>query len=75
MSNQIQLTDDYTSSLISSDAYDEPTQTIAIRFRSTGDVWHYGGCSPAMWEAYNAAESKGKYFHGTIKKNLQGVKQ
>ncbi len=69
------LNDDYTSDLISGDNYDEGTGTLAIRFRSNGTVWHYNGCSPATWEAYNAADSKGRYFHQNIKNNLQGVKQ
>ena len=69
------LNDDFTSDLVSGDAYDEATGTLAIRFRSNGTVWHYNGCSPAMWEAYSTSESKGKYFHQNIKKNLQGVKQ
>lgn len=69
------LNDDYTSDLISGDNYDEATQTLAVCFRSNGAVWHYSGCSPDMWKAYSEAESKGSFFHKTIKKNLQGVKQ
>ncbi len=71
----VPLNDDYTSDLISGDGFDEGTGTLAIRFRSNGTVWHYNGCSPDMWKAYSEAESKGRYFHQTIKKNLQGVKQ
>lgn len=71
----ITLTDDFTSDLISGDGYDEATETLAVRFRSNASVYHYAGCSPAMWTAYSEAESKGGYFHKTIKKNLQGVKQ
>lgn len=69
------LNDDYTSDLISGDAYDDSTETLAIRFRSNGNVYHYAGISPAIWDAYSKAESKGKYFHTLIKKNFQGVKQ
>ncbi len=71
----VPINDDYTSTLISGDNYDEGSATLVIRFRSTGAIYVYNGCSPAMWEAYNAAESKGTYFHNNIKKNLQGVKQ
>lgn len=69
------LNDDFTSDLISGDNYDPESNTLAIRFRSNGAVYHYNGCSPDMWEAYSKAESKGRYFHANIKKNLQGVKQ
>lgn len=72
--NQIELTPDYGSSLISGYGYDEASSTLAIQFRANGDVWHYGGCSPDMYEAFANSDSKGKYFHASIKKNLQGKK-
>ena len=70
----IPITEVASSSLISGDGYDYDNETLAIRFHG-GVVYHYRGCSPAMWEAYATAPSKGKYFHAHIKHNLQGEKQ
>lgn len=71
----IPLTEDYESSLISGHAHDPQTDTIAVRFRSTGETFHYSGASPELYQQFLASDSKGKFFHNVIKKNLSGVKQ
>ena len=51
--------------------YDEASQTLAIRFHS-GGTYAYDGVMPDVWQRFQAAESKGKFFHQHIKPTYQG---
>jgi hypothetical protein len=55
------------SSNIASIGYDPETQTLEIEFKR-GGVYQYSDVPADVWEAFQAAESKGKFFHAEIKK-------
>lgn len=59
------------SNMIAEDGYDPATETLAIKFQNN-QVWNYKGVDPRTFEEYNTSESKGKYFHRVIKKNIAG---
>lgn len=61
------------SSLIAADNYDSATQTLTVKF-ANGDTWSYSGVDPRTADAYETADSKGKYFLKTIKPNVAGTK-
>lgn len=53
-------------------AYDAATQTLELAFASRKEgepekVYHYHSFTPADWEAFEAAESKGSHFCRVIK--------
>ncbi len=54
------------STNISGVGYDQPTQTLAVRF-SNGRVYHYSEVTPKVYEDFNGAESKGKFFFSQIR--------
>ena len=65
---------DVESSQIHSIGYDPETQTLAIRFtrgygenRGPGSLYHYSNVPQDVYDAFLAAESKGKYFGQHIK--------
>lgn len=55
------------SSQITAIGYDAQSQTLVIRFKSNGAVYHYFDVPPATWEGFKAAESKGRFFGKNIK--------
>lgn len=60
------------SSQLHSYGYDAATQTLGIQFHNRdktgpGSLYHYQNFSPADWEAFKAAESKGSHFKKFIK--------
>jgi hypothetical protein len=56
------------STMLSHVGYDPTTQEIHATYRN-GGVTHAYACSPAMWASFQAAESKGKWFHANIDRN------
>lgn len=65
---------DVDSSQIHSIGYDPETQTLAIRFtrgfrenRGPGSLYHYSNVTQEDYDAFLAAESKGKHFGQNIK--------
>ena len=69
----IPLTPVTGSSMIAADGWDAQTQTLAVRFVN-GATYEYRGLSPAVYEAYSSAESKGSYLKKFVEKNVTGVK-
>jgi len=56
------------SSLLSTAAYDAASQVLELSFRAHPEkVYHYSNFTPADWEAFQQAESKGSHFLKTIK--------
>lgn len=62
-----------TSSNLSAYGYDEAAQTAAVQFRS-GHIFHYPGVPIYMWEAWQAAPSKGSFYAHEIKRRFSGEK-
>lgn len=69
-----------TSSQIDSTGYDAATRTLEIAFHGRKDkdgkptapsVYQYKDFPPEKWAAFQAAESKGKYFGAEIKGKYQ----
>lgn len=65
---------DVVSSQIHSIGYDPETQTLAVRFtrgygekRGPGSLYHYANVTREDYDAFLAAESKGKHFGAHIK--------
>ena len=58
---------DVESTLIAQVGYDAETQTLFIKFVTTGDTYRYAGVPQAIYDALLAAPSKGKYFAANIK--------
>lgn len=57
------------SSMIMSYGYDLETCILEIEFRN-GEIWQYHDFPEYMWYEFQAADSKGKYFHANIKKEF-----
>lgn len=55
------------SSQISHHGYDQESQTLALKFKHGGSVYHYEGVTPEMYENLTNAESVGKFFGQHIK--------
>lgn len=55
------------SSQIQSAGYDAATQTLAVRFHSGKSVYHYQGVPPDVAQAFDEAESKGRFLGASIK--------
>jgi KTSC domain len=51
-----------TSKMLASVAYDDQKQILHLRFRKSGDVYRYFEFSPADYQAFLDAESKGRFF-------------
>lgn len=54
------------SSNLEAMAYVPETTSLYIRFKG-GGTYHYDQVTLATWEAFQKAESKGKFFHANIK--------
>lgn len=54
------------SSMIESIGYDAGTSVLEIEFKG-GVVWAYENFPEYLWYEFEAAESKGKFFHKNIK--------
>ena len=55
-----------SSSVVASIAYDAPTKTLQVEFR-TGRVYWYLGVPPSEFEALKRAPSAGAYFNREIR--------
>lgn len=55
------------SSMIAEIGYDRKMQTLRVVFHKNGAVYDYPTFPERDWDAFLAAESKGKYFHRAIK--------
>jgi len=59
------------SSQIAKIGYDAATETLAIQFKNwkgdMGQTYYYANFTPADWEAFKGAESKGAHFGKFIK--------
>ena len=65
---------DVDSTQIHSIGYDPETQTLAVRFtrgygekRGPGSLYHYANVTQEDYDAFLAAESKGRHFGATFK--------
>lgn len=59
------------SSQIHAIGYDAETKTLAVQFLSKGKpgaVYHYFDVKPEVYAAFEASDSKGKYFSQWIKR-------
>lgn len=54
------------SSMITSIGYDPTSSTLEVEFKR-GVVWAYPGFPEYLWYEFQAADSKGKFFHQNIK--------
>ena len=58
--------------------YDPDTETLEVQFRTKGDnpgpgaIYQYRNVPPTIWAYFQAAESKGKFFHENIRKGGYG---
>ena len=50
------------SKMLSSAAYEDSKQILYLRFRNTGAVYRYFEFPSADYQAFLAAESRGRYF-------------
>jgi lysyl-tRNA synthetase class 2 len=55
------------SKMLASVAYDSQKEILHLRFRKTGDVYRYFEFSPADYQAFLDAESKGRFFLAQIR--------
>lgn len=56
------------SNQVKSVGYDEATKTLAVQFKhGAGAVYHYGGVSQELHQAFINAESLGKFFRDNLK--------
>jgi hypothetical protein len=65
---------DCKSSQIHSIGHDPATNTLAIRFKGKngpGSLYHYPGFTAEQFDAFRAAESKGKFFGQSIRGNAK----
>ena len=58
------------SKMFTSVAYDAQKQILHLRFRKTGDVYRYFEFSPADYQAFDDAESKGRFFLAHIRNHF-----
>jgi hypothetical protein len=55
------------SKMLSSAAYDPEKQVLYLCFRDRGDLYRYGEFPVAEYQAFLAAESKGRFFLARIR--------
>jgi hypothetical protein len=58
------------SSVFTSSAYRPEVRQLYLRFRD-GDIYRYFDCTVEMYEAFLAAESKGRYFARHIRNRFR----
>lgn len=56
-----------TSSLIDKIGYDAEAQTMVVQMNNSLDVYEYHNVSQSVFDAFLAADSKGRYFVENIK--------
>jgi KTSC domain len=55
-----------TSSNLTSIGYDSASQTLEVEFQN-GSIYQYYNVTPAIFEAFDRAPSKGQFFNSQIK--------
>lgn len=55
------------SEMLGAVAYDDGKQILHLRFRKTGDVYRYFEFPAAEYQAFLAADSKGRFFLARIR--------
>ena len=55
------------NSSIDAAGYDLGSQTLAVRFKPNGPVYHYKDVPPDVAEAFDKAESKGRFLQTEIR--------
>jgi hypothetical protein len=55
------------STALSSEAYDEASQTLELQFRDNGVVWQYYNIPKKVYRQFKKAESLGNFFVTRIK--------
>ncbi len=61
------------SSLIAKVGYDEPSRSLGIQL-TNGDIFVYHGVTREQFDAFDEAESQGRYFGQNIKGKVSGTK-
>ncbi len=56
-----------TSSQITEIGHDPATETMAVRFKHGGTLYHYAGVSAEKFKAFKESESMGSYLGKHIK--------
>jgi hypothetical protein len=59
------------SKMLSAAAYDNPKQTLYLRFRNTGEVYRYFELTAADYQAFLTSESKGRFFLSHIRDHFR----
>jgi len=59
------------SKMLSAAAYDDSRQILYLRFRNTGEVYRYFDFTAADYQAFLAAESKGRLFRSHIRDHFR----
>ncbi len=59
------------SKMLSAAAYDESKQILYLRFRKTGDVYRYFEFTPADYDGFLAADSRGHFFLTNIRHHFR----
>lgn len=66
-------TDPVTSSNLVSIGYSADRRVLAVWLKS-GDLYHYHDVAPPVWNAFQAASSKGTFYGTVIRGKFRGVK-
>jgi hypothetical protein len=59
------------SKMLSATAYDDPRQTLYLRFRGTGAVYRYFEFTVADYQAFLDSESKGRHFRFHVRDHFR----
>ncbi len=70
--NAIELHPVSGSSLIAEDGWDQGKTTLRVKYHN-GQVYEFRGLSPATLDAYEIADSKGKFLKRVIEPNIKGI--
>lgn len=63
------------SSTILGASYHPDTERLVVTFRSNGSTYSGGPCDRALWDAFEASESKGKFYGAHIRGKIEMVKE
>ena len=63
------------SSTILGASYHPDTERLLVTFRSNGSTYAGGPCSRELWDAFEASESKGRFYQTHIRGHIEMVKQ
>ena len=71
----MEMTPVQNSSMLSEIGYDEDTFTLAVRYKSSGDIYHLANVSPEVHDDLIHAESIGGHFNKHLKGKFPTTKQ